>query len=419
MEDFREASGVSARLALGTSVLSMVRQAMANPIDVKNADIQMRRGNVVRRLSLQEATASIKSSTIGFGRSLRWLMCVAVLCLALLGSRVEAFQAPLESPAIHNDLAVRSPLLDVVAVGGRIVAVGLRGGVVLSDDAGQSWEQADVPVSTDLVALSFVGERKGWAVGHGGVVLHTSDGGATWKKQLDGIQAARLAIDYYASNQAGIEDAQTQKLLEREQSLAVEGETQPFMDVLFVDELNGYVVGTFNRIFVTTDGGESWAPLMHLTDNPGELHFYTIAGGGDQLYLAGERGRVWRYDSVTGRFVAADTPYDGTLFGILPFDEQSLLAYGMRGSLYLSRDRGESWSEVESSANAGVTAAIELPDGRLLIVDQGGGIAQSSDGGETFTPLLISQPMPYFGAAYMTAGELVLVGVRGIRVETI
>ncbi len=35
----------------------------------------------------------------------------------------------------------------------------------------------------------FSHAAKGWAVGHDGVVLHTSDGGESWRMQLDGNQA--------------------------------------------------------------------------------------------------------------------------------------------------------------------------------------------------------------------------------------
>jgi len=61
--------------------------------------------------------------------------------------------------------------------------------VILSDDDGATWHQAKVPVSVTLTAVSFGTPAKGWAVGHSGIVLHTEDGGETWVKQLDGIQA--------------------------------------------------------------------------------------------------------------------------------------------------------------------------------------------------------------------------------------
>ena len=78
--------------------------------------------------------------------------------------------------------------------GDRLVAVGQRGHVVVSSDGGATWKQAQVPVSSDLVAVYFVDAKQGWAVGHDGVILHTADGGEYWELQLDGRKANDLLV---------------------------------------------------------------------------------------------------------------------------------------------------------------------------------------------------------------------------------
>ncbi|WP_295719731.1 YCF48-related protein, partial [uncultured Halovibrio sp.] len=94
----------------------------------------------------------------------------------------------LEVPALETDLAAESLLLDVEYAGERLVAVGERGHIVYSDNGGESWTQAEVPVSTTLTGVDFPegNTEEGWAVGHSGVILHTSDGGETWNNQFDG-----------------------------------------------------------------------------------------------------------------------------------------------------------------------------------------------------------------------------------------
>src|SRR5262245_34615947 len=44
---------------------------------------------------------------------------------------------------------------------------------------------AGTPDWTDaeLTSVAFVDPQHGWAVGSGGVILHTNDGGATWNRQ--------------------------------------------------------------------------------------------------------------------------------------------------------------------------------------------------------------------------------------------
>ena len=360
----------------------------------------------------------------------RWLrgVCSGARVLAssafVLGSAVsltaaaDTFQGPLDQPAQSSSLAARSPLLAVAAAGSRFVAVGLRGHIVYSDDAGNTWKQASVPVSTDLVAVSFASPTKGWAVGHGGVVLHTADAGATWTRQLDGRKSADIAIRYLESK-ASI-DPGTRKLLEREKRLAGDGGTQPLMTVHFQSETTGCVAGAFNRLFCTADGGTTWTPWMDRIDNPNELHFYAIAGCAKGICLAGEQGMVWRFDAEKGRFVTRALPYQGSVFGLLAADgADTLLAFGLRGSLFRSVDEGKSWEKVSIGSQAGITSGAVLPGGAILLATQAGEIVRSLDAGKTFTPLKPARPMAFYGVTGAPGGKAVVVGSEGARVEAV
>ena len=337
--------------------------------------------------------------------------------MVMVAPAVRAFDSPLGQAAMPSDRLASSPMLAVAKAGSRLVAAGLRGGIIVSADQGQSWAQAKVPVSVDLVALAFPSEPKGWAVGHGGVVLHSSDGGMTWEKQFDGLQASKLAIDYYSSNQAQTPNAG--EFLAKERNLVANNETQPFLGVFFLDDRRGYVVGTFNRIFATDDGGKSWTPLMHLTDNSQEWHFYSICGTNEQLYITGEQGHVWRHDPQSGQFVSANPPYNGTIFGLTITGDKQLHAYGMRGSLFHSNDQGQSWERSAQPFDSNLIQLLSLGGNHLLVVGQRGEIALSKDGGRTFQALQPANPMPYYGATLMGSSHLALAGALGVRIEAI
>ncbi|MCS6948646.1 MAG: YCF48-related protein, partial [Steroidobacteraceae bacterium] len=113
------------------------------------------------------------------------LTLAAALCAVLPG----AAQTPLASlpsasgdgPARIEPLAVRSLLLDVAWAGERIVAVGERGHVLLSDDRGKTWVQSpEVPSRTMLTGVTFANRDDGWAVGHDEIILRTENGGQSW-----------------------------------------------------------------------------------------------------------------------------------------------------------------------------------------------------------------------------------------------
>src|SRR5438105_15907171 len=86
----------------------------------------------------------------------------------------EAMPGPLSQPAGMTPRAARGLLTRVVRAGDRLVAMGERGLVVLSDDGGRQWRQARVPVSVTLTSASFVDARNGWTAGHSRVGLNTT-----------------------------------------------------------------------------------------------------------------------------------------------------------------------------------------------------------------------------------------------------
>ena len=57
-----------------------------------------------------------------------------------------AVGVPLNTPAMRVPVAQNGVLIDLARAGTRLVAVGERGLVLFSDDNGQSWQQAGVPV---------------------------------------------------------------------------------------------------------------------------------------------------------------------------------------------------------------------------------------------------------------------------------
>jgi len=335
--------------------------------------------------------------------------------MAGLSSNSLAFVNPLDQAAMPSLLASRGIIHAVTIAGERIVAVGVRGHIVTSDDSAKTWKQSKVPVSSDLLAVSFPTPRKGWVVGHGGVVLHSDDGGSTWTRQFDGRQAGALSVRYFEQLLAA--GKPVEQVLQREKSLIVEGETQALLDVYFESETHGFAVGTFNRIYRTIDGGKNWIPWMDRIENPKDLHFYAIKGGRHGIYLAGEQGSVWRYDGMRERFLAIPTPYSGTLFGIVIAETGGVMVFGMRGSLFATSDAGVTWAKLATDSPAGITSGALLRDGSVVLVNQAGGIKLSRDGGKSFTAIKPAKVMPYFGITPLGERQIALAGPEGIRIE--
>lgn len=337
-----------------------------------------------------------------------------LLALFLMSLTSFAFQSPTAVPAVLSDKAAQSPLTAVTKAGERLVAVGQRGHILVSDDAGLHWIQANVPVSSDLVAVSFASGTHGWAVGHGGTVLKTEDGGLNWVLQLDGEQTSELIEGYYQSRIGDDAYPDAEMLVEREHVLTSFGGTQPLMDVYFADELNGYVVGIFNRLLKTDDGGNTWEPWAHRVDNPYELHFYSINAGADGLYITGEQGMVWRLNEESQQFDSVATPYSGTLFGAA-VSADLVVAFGMRGNAYLSDDKGQTWEHLEIESVAGITDGVIVGKSAIVLVNLAGELLISTDHGASFQAQPVARVMPFYGLAQVSGSQLALVGAEGVQ----
>jgi photosystem II stability/assembly factor-like uncharacterized protein len=313
----------------------------------------------------------------------------------------------LDTPALTSTLAERSLVNGLTLAGQRVVAVGQRGHVLLSDDHGKSWQQASVPTSADLVAVNFPDAEHGWSVGHDGVVLASSDAGRSWVRQLDGRTLGDVLISHYKTSG----DA---KWLAEAQRFASQGAENPLLDVWFDDADNGVIVGAFGLVLRTADGGKSWEPLMHATDNAKALHLYAVRRVGGDLYIAGEQGLLLKLDRASGRFVAVTIPYQGTLFGVVG-TERVVLAYGLRGNAVRSTDGGRSWQLVTTGVSVGLTAGTLDERGRIVLTSQAGHVLISADDGASFTLLKTERSLPAAAVTRAGAGTLVLGGPRGVQ----
>ena len=331
-----------------------------------------------------------------------------LLCASLANAEPDV----LDRPALMRNRAENAVMLTITRAGSRLVAGGELGTILYSDDNGMSWTQAKVPVSASITSMHFPSPRMGWAVGHGGIVLHSTDAGATWAKQLDGRLAAELVLSV-AKQAAGDGGDMGRSQLAEAERLVADGPDKPFLDVHFFDDNNGLVIGAYGLILATKDGGKSWSSLHRHIANPKGKHLYSINVVGKNVYLAGEQGALFHSGDGMATFEEIKTPYAGTLFGVLSGVGQHLNVFGLRGNAYWTDD-GKHWEKSETGATNTLTAGIRLNDGSLALVDEAGRVLLSHDGGASFKPVPIAKPTPLTGIVETGNGGLVVSGVRGL-----
>jgi len=107
------------------------------------------------------------------------ILC-AIAC-ALASVYAHAWTDPVDSPAEVMPLVANSLKLAIAKSGDRYIAVGGRGEIVYSNDA-TTWKQAQVPTRSTFTAITAI-DANVWAVGHEGIIAHSSDRGEHWTLQ--------------------------------------------------------------------------------------------------------------------------------------------------------------------------------------------------------------------------------------------
>ena len=348
---------------------------------------------------------------------MRWVGAMfgasVMLGVAMGGAAAANFADPMDTPAVPVPAPARQPMIAVGRAGGHLVAVGVRGVVATSDASATKWTQASVPVESDLVAVRFINAEDGWACGHNGVILHSTDGGRSWVKQLDG-DGARTAFEAYYNQKIAAGDAALSADLAEVQLNFDSGPTLPWLGVWFDDARTGYVVGSFGDLAVTHDGGESWHPWLEHIDNPNFYDLNAIRNVGGKLYIVGEQGGVYVLDSKTRMFVARPTGYDGSLFGITG-TARAIVVFGMRGNIFRSVDEGKSWTKSSDPSSSSIMAGAVLADGRFVLVNVEGDVLVSDDAGQSFSVRARLPGMALTDFAEMDAKHWLVTGLEGIK----
>jgi len=178
-----------------------------------------------------------------------------------------------------------------------------------------TWEPLKVETTASFRGLSVVDDRVVWASGTRGTVIHSTDGGNTWRVDsipgaatfdLRGIHARSANVAHVAATAGRIwrttDGGRTWSL--RYQA----SDTTMFLDgIVFVDDRTGFTLGDPMGgrfvILVTRDGGETWSeapPNSRPAAMEGEAAF--AASGTSLVFVSPRHGWLGTGGSVARVF---------------------------------------------------------------------------------------------------------------------
>ena len=339
----------------------------------------------------------------------------ALAGLALLGAVSAAAAAPLVLGGC-GDSGAEAPAAEpygpppVAAPGVHAWAAGEVGTLLVTADGGAKWERQRFYLSERGVDVAFPDARTGWLVTDAGGALVTVDGGGSWevvdksKLQLKAVAAVDASTAWIVATAGSLGDPGNGVLLRTSDGGATWGRTSfgaaMLADVAFADARHGVLVA-LDRIWTTSDGGRTWKLRRRLGMTvltsvfAGDARHTWVAGWDTQdglpLVLASENGgSSWRRLSIdvpapspgalqAGQIVAAGA---GTALEAGSAGQTSLWLTCAAGVL-ASRDGGETW-ELQQ-VPAGTPQAIAAADRQyVLATTTSQPVLATSDGGATW-----------------------------------
>jgi len=275
----------------------------------------------------------------------------------------------------------RIVLLGLARAGDRVVAVGERGFVLVSDDSGKSWRAVGTPVDRTLTAVAFENDKVGVAVGHGGKLVRTEDSGDTW-------------------TEIPMEEAGSDSLLG-------------------VTSLGGgrfAAYGAFGLYFLSADEGRTWTRRTMISEEFENHISQIIVGKFGVLGLVGEYGTLARSVDGGETWEEVPSPYPGSFFGAVQAKDASLLAFGMRGTVYHSTDLAKTWHKVDLGTTTSLNGGCVLSDGRIILVGNAGLVVESTDDGQSLNVKWAPDGAGFSAVVEAPDGSIVVAGERGVRI---
>jgi photosystem II stability/assembly factor-like uncharacterized protein len=237
-----------------------------------------------------------------------------------------------------------------------------------------------VGANTTLTGITVAPDAlNGWAVGHDALILATSDAGLTWRKSWQG-----------------------------------DDPTSSFLDVLALDDRHVIAIGANGLCLETRDAGATWQRRKLIDD---DLHLNRLTRGPTgTLYIAGESGTLLRSVDSGATWQPIESPYDGSFYGILPLGPTSLVAHGLRGRIYHSSDDGRVWELVPLADRVLLAAAIKLKNNQLLFAGQARAFFTSRDGARSIAPLNVPFTSAVAALLELPDGRILALGEGGATV---
>lgn len=257
-----------------------------------------------------------------------------------------------------------------------------------------TWVKRSVVKSEyEINEIFFISSDVGWAVGNGGLLMSTEDGGLNWTRlttpttlPIDHIHFLNRDLGYLAaSTELGAEIFRSQDGGNSWQRIYKNDASGHVFDLVSTDERTVIVAMNGEYLLRTTDGGSSWHTFVlkdGVAKNVDGITPNSLKGGGANsltkqggIWAVGEEMSIYHSEDGGLRWKEADLSSESSeksaLMSISVCSDGFGLILGNEGQIVLSIDQGKSWSKISYKQKNQDSSTSDLQEDRLLTVKYG------------------------------------------------
>ncbi len=257
-------------------------------------------------------------------------------------------------------------------------AVGDGGTIIRTDDGGNTWVRQHSGTIARFYSVAFANVNTGIVVGDSGIVLTTTNGGLVWTRQNSqasvSLRAAAfqdpITITVVGSSGLIIKSSDGGNIWVIKNS----GTSKGLMCVSFLNKSEGVIGGYSGTLLKTTDGGETW----NILPPPADIYeYYTITfRDTNRIYtgsaMSSDGGITW---------VKYDNP---GFFGLSFANKSRAVGVSVNGQIFRTTDSGLTWSCYVPDPSVYLQGVSFSDSLHGMIIGLYGTIFKTSDGGITW-----------------------------------
>ncbi|HUF31248.1 MAG TPA: YCF48-related protein [Gemmatimonadaceae bacterium] len=266
----------------------------------------------------------------------------------------------------------------VAWAGGDALVIG-AGNFIFRSAGGGTFKKSEAAGKQPVHDIEFLDPLVGVAVGAGGTIQRTVDGGKTWtpvesRTKLNLTDAAfgdRIHGIAVAGRRPGIVRTEDGGLTWRTQSCDICEVRGGLAAVDMASSQIAIAVGSSGAVFKTTDGGRNWTKLHH--------------------------GLMW-----------------DLLWSVALVDANTAVAVGQQGVILHTGDGGATWTRRESGTPLLLRGVAFADESHGIIVGSAGTMLTTSDGGLTWRREMAGTTRDLTGVIFDTSGDAIITGSHGL-----